>query len=162
MELVSFSLSDIDNAVVAVEALSKPEIGKETLIPIGANSFVYGTIPETNRVIIGLGANISAEVDVADAVSYLTERKKKLTEMQGQFAARLNQIAETNRVIIGLGANISAEVDVADAVSYLTERKKKLTEMQGQFAARLNQIGSQIYALQSKLQAVQSQLQAEP
>ena len=92
MELVSFSLSDIDNAVVAVEALSKPEIGKETLIPIGANSFVYGTIPETNRVIIGLGANVSAEVDVADAVSYLTERKKKLTEMQGQFNARLNQI----------------------------------------------------------------------
>ena len=92
MELVSFTINEIDNAVVAVEALSKPDIGKETLIPIGANSFVYGTIPQTNRVIIGLGANVSAEVDVADAVSYLNERKKKLTDMQGQFAARLNQI----------------------------------------------------------------------
>lgn len=92
MELVSFTISEIDNAVVAVEALSKPEIGKETLIPIGANSFVYGTIPQTNRVIIGLGADVSAEVDVADAVSYLNERKKKLTDMQGQFATRLNQI----------------------------------------------------------------------
>ena len=28
MELVSFTLSDIEHAVVAVEALSKPEIGK--------------------------------------------------------------------------------------------------------------------------------------
>ena len=92
MELVSFTISEIDNAVEAVEALSKPDIGKETLIPIGANSFVYGTIPQTNSVIIGLGANVSAEVDVADAISYLTERKKKLTEMQGQFATRLNQI----------------------------------------------------------------------
>jgi prefoldin alpha subunit len=92
MELVSFTISEIDNAVVAVEALSKPKIGKETLIPIGANSFVYGTIPQTKRVIIGLGADVSAEVDVADAVSYLNERKKKLTDMQGQFAARLNQI----------------------------------------------------------------------
>jgi prefoldin alpha subunit len=92
MEIVSFTISEIENAVVAVEALSKPDIGKETLIPIGANSFVYGSIPQTNRVIIGLGANVSAEVDVTDAVSYLTERKKKLTEMQGQFAARLNQI----------------------------------------------------------------------
>jgi prefoldin alpha subunit len=92
MELVSFTISEIDNAVATVEALSKPDVGKEALITIGANSFVYGTIPQTNRVIIGLGANVSAEVDVADAVSYLTERKKKLTEMQGQFAARLNQI----------------------------------------------------------------------
>jgi hypothetical protein len=32
--------------------------------------------------------------------------------------------------------------------------------MQGQFAARLNQIGSQIYALQAKLQEYQSQSQA--
>jgi prefoldin alpha subunit len=111
IELVSFTISEIDNAVEAVEALSKPDIGKETLIPIGANSFVYGTIPQTKRVIIGLGANVSAEVDVTDATSYLIERKKKLTEMQGQFAARLNQI------------------------------------------------GSQIYSLESKLQAVQSQLQ---
>jgi prefoldin alpha subunit len=114
MELVSFTISEIDNAVEAVEALSKPDIGKETLIPIGANSFVYGTIPQTNRVIIGLGANVSAEVDVGDAMSYLAERKEKLTEMHGQFVARLNQI------------------------------------------------GSQIYSLESKLQAVQSQLQAEP
>jgi prefoldin alpha subunit len=92
MELVSFTINEIDNAVAAVEALSKPDIGKETLIPIGANSFVYGTIPQTQRVIIGLGASVSAEVDVTDAVSYLAERKKKLIEMQGQFAARLNQI----------------------------------------------------------------------
>jgi prefoldin alpha subunit len=92
MELVSFTISELDNAVATVEALSKPDVGKETLVAIGANSFVYGAIPQTNRVIIGLGANVSAEVDVADAVSYLTERKKKLTEMQGQFSARLNQI----------------------------------------------------------------------
>jgi prefoldin alpha subunit len=112
--VVSFTINEIESAVAAVEALSKPDIGKETLIPIGANSFVYGSIPQTSRVIIGLGANVSAEVDATDAVSYLAERKKKLTEMQGQFAARLNQI------------------------------------------------GSQIYALQSKLQKVQSELQAAP
>ena len=92
IEVINFTINEIESAVVAVEALSKPDIGKETLISIGANSLVYGSIPETSRVIIGLGANVSAEVDAADAVSHLTERKKKLTEMQGQFAARLNQI----------------------------------------------------------------------
>jgi len=92
MEVISFTINEIENAVTAVEALSQPKIGKETLIPIGASSFVYGSIPQTKRVIIGLGANVSAEVDVTDAVSYLNDRKRKLTDMQGQFAARLNQI----------------------------------------------------------------------
>jgi prefoldin alpha subunit len=92
MEVISFTINEIDNAVTAVEVLQKPDVGKEALIPIGANSFVYGTIPQTKRVIIGFGANVSAEVDVTNAVSYLSERKKKLIELQQQFAARLNQI----------------------------------------------------------------------
>ena len=92
MEVIRFTINEIENAVTAVEALAKPKIGKETLIPIGASSFVYGSIPQTKRVIIGLGANVSAEVNVTDAVSYLNDRKKKLTELQSQFTARLNQI----------------------------------------------------------------------
>jgi prefoldin alpha subunit len=92
MEVISFTINEIDSAVTAVEALKKSDVGKEALIPIGANSFVYGTVPQTNRVIIGLGANVSAEVDVANAVTYLSERKKKLADMQQQFATRLNQI----------------------------------------------------------------------
>jgi len=92
IDVVNFTMQEIDNAISAIEALSKPEVGKETLIPIGASSFVYGTIPQTSRIIIGLGSAVSAEVDVANAVSHLKERKNKLTEIQGQFAARLSQI----------------------------------------------------------------------
>ena len=92
IDVVNFTMQEIENAVSAIEALSKPEVGKETLIPIGASSFVYGTIPQTSRIIIGLGSNVSAEVEVANAVKHLNERKNELTAMQGQFAARLNQI----------------------------------------------------------------------
>lgn len=92
IDVVNFTMQEIDNAISAIEALSKPEVGKETLIPIGASSFVYGTIPQTSKIIIGLGSAVSAEVDVANAVSHLEERKNKLTEIQGQFAARLSQI----------------------------------------------------------------------
>ena len=92
INVVNFTMQEIDNAINAIEALSKPEVGKEALIPIGASSFVYGTIPQTSRIIIGLGSTVSAEVDVVNAVTHLKERKNKLIEMQGQFAARLNQI----------------------------------------------------------------------
>ncbi len=93
MDVINFTMTEIQHAIEATEALSKTDVGKDALVPIGANSFVYGSIPRVTRIIIGLGSNISAEVEVADAVKHLNERRTKLTEVQGQFAARLNQIS---------------------------------------------------------------------
>ena len=93
MDVVNFTMQEIQRAIEATETLSKTDVGRDSLIPIGANSYVYGSIPQATRIIIGLGASVSAEVDVADAVKYLQERRTKLTEVQGQFAARLNEIS---------------------------------------------------------------------
>jgi len=93
MDVVNFTMQEIQRAIAATETLSKTDVGRDSLIPIGANSYVYGSIPQATRIIIGLGASVSAEVDVADAVKYLQERRTKLTEVQGQFAARLNEIS---------------------------------------------------------------------
>ncbi len=93
MDVVNFTMQEIQHAIEATEALSKTDVGKDALIPIGANSFMYGSIPQATKIIIGLGSNVSAEVEVADAVKHLSERRTKLTEVQGQFAARLNQIS---------------------------------------------------------------------
>jgi prefoldin alpha subunit len=92
LNVINFTINEIDNAIQAIEALSKPEAGADTLIPIGGSSFVYGTIPETKRVIVGLGSNISAEVAAGDAKKYLSERKDKLNEMRNQFGAKLRDI----------------------------------------------------------------------
>ncbi len=93
MDVINFTMQEIQSAIEATEALSKTDVGKDSLIPIGANSYVYASIPQASRVIIGLGSNVSAEVEVAGAVKHLSERRTKLTEAQGQFAARLNEIS---------------------------------------------------------------------
>jgi prefoldin alpha subunit len=92
LNVIDFTITEINNALTAIDALSNPEAGKDTLISIGASSFVYGTIPEIKRVIVGLGSNISAEVEPADAKTYLSERKDKLNDMRGQFGAKLRDI----------------------------------------------------------------------
>ncbi len=93
MDVINFTMQEIQHAIEATEALSKADVGKDSLIPIGANSYVYGSIPRATRIIIGLGSNVSAEVEVTDAVKHLAERRAKLTDVQGQFAARLNEIS---------------------------------------------------------------------
>jgi prefoldin alpha subunit len=92
LNVIDFTITEINNAITAIDALSDSEAGKDTLISIGASSFVYGTIPEIKRVIVGLGSNISAEVEAADAKTYLSERKGKLNDMRGQFGAKLRDI----------------------------------------------------------------------
>ncbi len=93
MDVINFTMQEIQHAIEATETLSRTDVGKDSLIPIGANSYVYGSIPQATRIIIGLGSNVSAEVEIADAVKHLSERRTKLTEVQGQFAARLNEIS---------------------------------------------------------------------
>ncbi len=93
MEVINFTMQEIQHAIEATEVLSTTDIGKDSLIPIGANSYVCGSIPQAKRIIIGLGSSVAAEVEVADAVKHLNERRTKLIEVQGQFAARLNEIS---------------------------------------------------------------------
>jgi len=92
LNVINFTINEIDNAIRSIDALSNPEAGADTLIPIGASSFVYGTIPETKRVVVGLGSTISAEVAAGDAKKYLSERKDKLNDMRNQFGAKLRDI----------------------------------------------------------------------
>ncbi|MGB8311928.1 MAG: prefoldin subunit alpha [Halobacteriota archaeon] len=92
LNVINFTINEIDNAIQSIDALSNPEAGADTLIPIGASSFVYGTIPETKRVVVGLGSTISAEVAAGDAKKYLSERKDKLNDMRNQFGAKLRDI----------------------------------------------------------------------
>jgi len=92
LNVINFTINEIDNAIRSIDALSNPEAGADTLIPIGASSFVYGTIPEIKRVIVRLGSSISAEVGAGDAKKYLSERKDKLNDMRNQFGAKLRDI----------------------------------------------------------------------
>ena len=39
--VINFTINEIDNAIQSIDALSNPEAGADTLIPIGASSFVY-------------------------------------------------------------------------------------------------------------------------
>jgi prefoldin alpha subunit len=92
LNVIDFTITEINKALTAIDALSNPEAGKETLISIGASSYVHGTIPEIKRVIVGLGSNISAEVEAPDAKTYLSERKDKLNGMRDQFGVKLRDI----------------------------------------------------------------------
>ena len=81
---------------VAMDTLStiKGEDNKETLVPIGAGSFLITELKNTEEVIIGLGAGVAVKKKIDDAKDTITEQKTELEELREKMSADLQKITQ--------------------------------------------------------------------
>lgn len=87
-QLIENTILELNSTIEALSALSENKPGTSILVPIGSNSFVRAELKDTERVIVGIGANISAEKNIADA--------KKSLEIRGEeLKAALEKIQKT-------------------------------------------------------------------
>lgn len=81
---------------VAMDTLAtvKGEDNKETLVPIGAGSFIITELKNTDEVIIGLGAGVAVKKRIDDAKVTITEQKNELEELREKMSSDLQKITE--------------------------------------------------------------------
>ncbi len=72
----------------------KGEDNKETLVPIGAGSFIITELKNTDEVIIGLGAGVAVKKRIDDAKVTITEQKNELEELREKMSSDLQKITE--------------------------------------------------------------------
>ncbi|MCD1295326.1 prefoldin subunit alpha [Methanocella sp. CWC-04] len=89
---IQLSLNDIDNALKALGSLEEKEEGHEMLVPIGANSYVYATISNPSRVLIGIGAGISVEKSADDSKAILSSRRTEMEKILVETSGAINQV----------------------------------------------------------------------
>jgi len=80
MEMISAQIQEHISAGVTMNNL-KGEQGREILIPIGAQIYVRGTLIDASKVLIGLGAGISAEKTVEQASTDIETRVSNLQKI---------------------------------------------------------------------------------
>ncbi len=78
--------------IAALEEIEQSKVGTEILVPIGSNSWIRATLSDVKEVIFGLGANVSAEKDVASARENIQERMKEAQTALQQTGSQLEQI----------------------------------------------------------------------
>jgi prefoldin alpha subunit len=93
METIKANLADIIIAQETLESI-KDKKDAETLVPIGAGSFIITEIKNTDEVIVGLGAGAAVKKKIADAEENIQEQKKDLEAVSNKIAEQLNQITE--------------------------------------------------------------------
>ncbi len=81
---------------VAMDTLAtvKGQDNKETLVPIGAGSFLITDLKNTDEVIIGLGAGVAVRKKIDDAKDTIIEQRTELEELRDKMSSDLQKITE--------------------------------------------------------------------
>ena len=80
LQYLQTTLADYQRAKITVEQLHTVDDNSEILIPIGAGTFVNGSLKNASNVLIGVGAGVVLEKPVEETVVKLDERIKKIQE----------------------------------------------------------------------------------
>ena len=101
--MLNAAMSDLTYANMTLDGVEKEKKNAEILVPIGGSSYVQVKLANPDKVIVGLGAGVSAEKTLPEAKALLKERldelEKSMQAAQQQFvqvAERIN--SDRNRV----------------------------------------------------------------
>ncbi|KYK33086.1 MAG: prefoldin subunit alpha [Theionarchaea archaeon] len=114
IEMLSIYLQELATSKVTLEGIQTLKKGDEILVPIGASSFIRACIDDTERVIVGIGVNVSMNKTTEQALEELEERitftQSKIRENDEKYravAARLEELsAKAQKILEKKGENV--------------------------------------------------------
>jgi len=95
-QIFQMSLEEAIKARETLKAFLNAKEGDELLIPVGGASFVSARATGEKKAIIGIGSRISVEKDLDDAVAYMDNTAKEISEAlkkAGESIAEMEQNA---------------------------------------------------------------------
>ncbi|MGM0404935.1 MAG: prefoldin subunit alpha [Thermoplasmatota archaeon] len=81
-----------NQAMETMKNYSKKETGSQLLVPIGANSYLQSKVGDNDKVLIGLGADVSAEKEVSEAMKIVEDRKKEFNDTKEELMDDFNEM----------------------------------------------------------------------
>jgi prefoldin alpha subunit len=92
-QMIEAAVAELNSAVEALNALSSQKPGDELLVQIGSGAFISVALKDTQNVLVGIGANMSVEKKLPDAIQTLEARKKQLAESMGSTQKMIGELS---------------------------------------------------------------------
>ena len=99
INMVNAAMTDLSYANMALENLEKEKENAELLVPIGGSSYIKAKLTSHDKVIVGMGANVSIEKTLPEAKVLIKERLEELEKSMRSAQQQFSQIAE--RINVG-------------------------------------------------------------
>lgn len=105
-EFLTRAMNEHNRAKETMEAYKEIKEGSETLIPIGAGSFLFAKVSEPNKAMVGVGADVVINTSIDDALAKLETRIKEVEEAMKSLSERYQEVA-------GKAAELTAKIQSA-------------------------------------------------
>ena len=92
--LLQNTRDDAIRATRTVQALIDAKPGEEILVPVGSSCLITVQVSEKKKAIIGIGSKVSVEKELPDAVEYLENTSKELSEAVQKTIAAMQEIQD--------------------------------------------------------------------
>jgi len=94
LSMINAVATDLTYANMALENLDKEKENAELLVPIGGTSYIRAKLDNPDRIIVGLGAGVSAEKTRQEAKEIIKKRLEDLGKNQQAVQQQFVQVAE--------------------------------------------------------------------
>ncbi|PIU13187.1 MAG: prefoldin subunit alpha [Hadesarchaea archaeon CG08_land_8_20_14_0_20_51_8] len=94
INMIANSLTELSMTVETIKTIRELKLGTEILVPIGSDSFVTTKLATTDKIITGLGADVSAEQSVDGTKQMLEARIAELGRVLEQARQELEKIGK--------------------------------------------------------------------
>lgn len=90
-EILMNRIMEIENTIEAIEESGKND--KETLFPIGSDTFLLGKVTDKNKMLVGIGANILLEKSFEEGKESLNKNKVDLEIAMKEIQHEINHLS---------------------------------------------------------------------
>jgi prefoldin alpha subunit len=94
MGMMNAAITDLTYANMTLEGIENEKENAELLVPIGGSSYVKAKLTSSDKVVVGIGAGVSAEKTVTEAKAVFKERLEELQKTMVSAQQQFAQIAD--------------------------------------------------------------------
>ena len=113
LQLLTATISELRLAQGSLRDLKDIESGNPLLVPVGGGVFMNAELGDIGKVIVGIGAGVSVEMDYEKAVDDIGERLQEMEQAQGAVQQQLGQILAQLESHQGMAERLSVEIQNA-------------------------------------------------
>jgi prefoldin alpha subunit len=93
--MLQSSMDEHEKAIATVRNIKGMSPDDGIIVPIGASSYIYATLRDNDKIIIGLGSGVSAEKSPEDAIKSLERRRDEMSSTSMEMGRKLAEIQDT-------------------------------------------------------------------
>jgi prefoldin alpha subunit len=113
LQLLASSISELRLAQRSLRDLKDIESGNPLLVPIGGGVFMDARLGDISKVVVGVGADVSVEMDYEKAVEDIGERLQEMEQAHGAVQQQLSQILAQLESHQGMAERLSLDIQNA-------------------------------------------------